>query len=177
MFLKDLMKNYTPNSNFKGELMADDFVLAIKVSSTSDKIADYAVVQEHVEGVDSALNSETSDKQYIRGGKSSSKKSTQRSFTVTGDRFIGDEAQDYMDKVKYKNGNDAVVPYVYFNVKNGKGEKGTVTIAVDKDGGGNSCDTAGISIKLSENGALPEDYTYADDSANETNADDSSKET
>lgn len=163
MLLKDLMKDYTPNSDFTGELMADDFVLAIKVSSTSDKIADYAVVQEHIEGVDSALNSETSDKQYIRSGKSSSKKSTQRSFTVTGDRFIGDEAQDYMDKVKYKNGEEACTSYVYFNLRNGKGEKGIVSIAVDKDGGGNSGDNAGISIKLSKNGALPEDYTYVDD--------------
>lgn len=165
MLLKELMKDYTPDPEFKGELMADDFVLAIKVSDISDLIDDYAVVQEHVEGVDSALNSENTDKQYIRGGKSSSKKSTQRTFTVTGDRFIGDEAQDFLDKKKYKNGAAACTSYVYFNLKNGKGEKGIVSIAVDKDGGGNSGDNAGISIKLSKNGALPEDYTYASDSA------------
>ena len=98
-------------------------------------------------------------------GKSSSKKATQRTFTVTGDRYVGDEAQDYFDKVKYKNGNDAVTSYVWFNIKNGKGEQGTVTVAVDKDGGGNSGDTAGISVTLSKNGALPKDYTYASDSA------------
>lgn len=164
MLVGELMKGYTPDPSFTGELMADDFVLAIKVSDDSEKIDDYAVVQEHIEGVDSALNSENSDKQYIRGGKSSSKKSTQRTFTVTGDRFIGDEAQDFLDKKKYKNGADACTSYVYFNLKNGKGEKGTVSIAVDKDGGGNSGDNAGISIKLSKNGALPEDYTYVSDS-------------
>lgn len=158
------MTGYTPEPSFTGELMADDFVLAIKVSDISDKIDDYAVVQEHISGVDSALNSENSDKQYIRGGKSSSKKSTQRTFTVTGDRFVGDEAQDFLDKKKYKNGADACTSYVYFNLKNGKGEKGIVSIAVDKDGGGNSGDNAGISIKLSKNGALPEDYTYVSDS-------------
>lgn len=165
MLLKDLMKDYTPAPEYKGELMADDFVLAIKVSNISDKVDDYAVVQEFIEGVDSALNSETSEKQYIRAGKSSSKKATQRTFTVTGDRYVGDEAQDYFDKVKYKNGNDAVTSYVWFNIKNGKGEQGTVTVAVDKDGGGNSGDTAGISVTLSKNGALPKDYTYASDSA------------
>lgn len=164
MLLGELMKGYTPDPSFTGELMADDFVLAIKTSDISDKIDDYAVVQEHVSGVDSALNSENSDKQYIRGGKSSSKKSTQRTFTVTGDRFIGDEAQDFLDKKKYENGADACTSYVYFNLKNGKGEKGIVSIAVDKDGGGNSGDNAGISIKLSKNGALPEDYTYVSDS-------------
>lgn len=164
MLLGELMTGYTPEPSFTGELMADDFVLAIKVSDISDKIDDYAVVQEHISGVDSALNSENTDKQYIRGGKSSSKKSTQRTFTVTGDRFVGDEAQDFLDKKKYKNGADACTSYVYFNLKNGKGEKGIVSIAVDKDGGGNSGDNAGISIKLSKNGALPEDYTYVSDS-------------
>ena len=99
MLLGELMKGYTPDLSFTGELMADDFVLAIKVSDISDKIDDYAVVQEHISGVDSALNSENSDKQYIRGGKSSSKKSTQRTFTVTGDRFVGDEAQDFLKAI------------------------------------------------------------------------------
>lgn len=164
MLLKELMKEYTPDPAFTGELMADDYVLAIKVSD-SELIDDYAVIQEHVEGVDSSLNSETSEKQYIRAGKSSSKKATQRTFTVTGDRFVGDEAQDYLDKVKYENGAGAVTSYVYFNLRNGKGEKGTVSIAVDKDGGGNSGDTAGISVTLSKNGALPVEYTYVSDSA------------
>lgn len=164
MLLSELMKDYTPNPEYKGEAMADDYVLAIKVSSTSDKIADYAVVQEHTEGVDSSLNSESNEKQYIRSGKSSSKKSTQRTFKVTADRYIGDEAQDYMDSVKYKNGAGAVTDYVYFSVLTGKGEKGKVAIAVDKDGGGNAGDNAGFSATLSKNGALPEDYTWVDDS-------------
>lgn len=164
MLLSELMKDYTPNPEYKGEAMADDYVLAIKVSSTSVKIADYAVVQEHTEGVDSSLNSENNEKQYIRSGKSSSKKSTQRTFKVTADRYIGDEAQDYMDSVKYKNGAGAVTDYVYFSVLTGKGEKGKVTIAVDKDGGGNAGYNAGFSATLSKNGALPEDYTWVDDS-------------
>lgn len=164
MLLKDLMANYTPNESFTGEVMADDFVLAIKVSSTSEKVADYAVVQEHTEGIDSSLNSECNDKQYIRAGKSTTKKSTQRTFTITADRYEGDEAQDYMDSVKYKTGSDVITDYVYFSLKTGKGEKGKISIAVDKDGGGNAGDNAGFSATLSKNGAAPTAYTYADDS-------------
>lgn len=164
MFLKDLMKDYTPNASYTGEVMADDYVLAIKVSSTSEKVADYAVVQEHTEGVDSSLNSESNDKQYIRAGKSTTKKSTQRTFTITADRYEGDEAQDYMDSVKYKTGSDVITDYVYFSLKTGKGEKGKISIAVDKDGGGNAGDNAGFSATLSKNGAAPTEYTYADDS-------------
>nr|DAP46690.1 MAG TPA: hypothetical protein [Caudoviricetes sp.] len=164
MLLKDLMANYTPNESFTGEVMADDFVLAIKVSSTSEKVADYAVVQEHTEGIDSSLNSESNDKQYIRAGKSTTKKSTQRTFTITADRYEGDEAQDYMDSVKYKTGSDVITDYVYFSLKTGKGEKGKISIAVDKDGGGNAGDNAGFSATLSKNGAAPTAYTYADDS-------------
>lgn len=160
MKLSELMGNYTPDTSFEGELMADDFVLAIDVSGTPDKIEDYAVIQEHVEGVDSSINSETSDKQYIRGGKSTTKKANQRTFSVTGDRYVGDEAQDFFEAKKYAVGQDAVTSYVYFNLKNGKGEKGTVSIAVDKDGGGNAGDNAGISVTLSKNGAAPEDYTW-----------------
>ena len=155
MLLKDLMKDYTPNASYTGEVMADDYVLAIKVSSTSEKVADYAVVQEHTEGVDSSLNSESNDKQYIRAGKSTTKKSTQRTFTITADRYEGDEAQDYMDSVKYKTGSDVITDYVYFSLKTGKGEKGKISIAVDKDGGGNAGDNAGFSATLSKNGAAP----------------------
>ena len=164
MLLKDLMTNYTPNESYTGEVMADDYVLAIKVSSTSEKVADYAVVQEHTEGVDSSLNSESNDKQYIRAGKSTTKKSTQRTFTITADRYEGDEAQDYMDSVKYKTGSDVITDYVYFSLKTGKGEKGKISIAVDKDGGGNAGDNAGFSATLSKNGTAPTAYTYADDS-------------
>lgn len=164
MLLKDLMKDYTPNASYTGEVMADDYVLAIKVSSTSEKVADYAVVQEHTEGVDSSLNSESNNKQYIRAGKSTTKKSTQRTFTITADRYEGDEAQDYMDSVKYKTGSDVITDYVYFSLKTGKGEKGKISIAVDKDGGGNAGDNAGFSATLSKNGAAPTEYTYADDS-------------
>ena len=69
-----------------------------------------------------------------------------------------------MDSVKYKTGSDVITDYVYFSLKTGKGEKGKISIAVDKDGGGNAGDNAGFSATLSKNGAAPTEYTYADDS-------------
>jgi len=165
MLLSELMESYASgiNADFEGELMADDYVLAINVKGTEGKtdITSYAVVQEHITGVDSSLNASTNDKQYIRSGTSSTKKDTQRSFSISGDRYIGDEAQDYMESVKYKTGSDAVTEYVFFNLKNGKGEQGTVTISVDNDGGGNAGDNATVSYTLSKNGAAPTDYTYS----------------
>lgn len=165
MLLSELMTSYTSsiNADYSGELMADDYVLAVNVSGStgSDDVDSYAVVQEHITGVDSSLNSSTNDKQYIRSGTSSTKKDTQRSFSVSGDRYVGDEAQDFFESIKYKTGSDAVTDYVYFNLKNGKGEKGTVTVSVDNDGGGNAGDNASVSYTLSKNGATPSDYTYS----------------
>lgn len=165
MLLKELMAKYTKVEDYVGEVMADDFVLAICTDKTKeDDVSSYAVIEEHTTGVDSSLGSESNDKQYIRSGKSSSKKSTQRTFKVTSDRFIGDEAQDYLDSIKYKNGEGAVCAYVYFNLINGDGEKGRVTCAVDTDGGGNAGDNAGFNATLSKNGAQPDKfnwYTYA----------------
>ena len=164
MKLSELMEDFTIDPLYKGEVMADDYVLAIDVSAEQNAdVDDYAVVQEHIAGVDSALSAETNEKQYIRGGKSSSKKSTQRTFGVEGDKYIGDEFQDYVDshEIKYGVGSKVVVNYVYFCLLNGVGEKGKVMIATNKDGGGNAGDNAGISINLSKNGAAPTKYTYS----------------
>ena len=92
-------------------------------------------MQVGVEGVESSLNAETNDKQYIRAGKSTTKKGTQRKFSIKGDRYSGDEFQDYAlsETVKYGVGNDCVVDYVYFNYLTGKGEKGKASLMVNTD--------------------------------------------
>lgn len=163
MILSELMKDFSKTEDYKGELMADDFVLAICTDKKKEEdVKSYAVVQEHTTGVDSSLNSESNDKQYLRSGLSSTKKSTQRTFSITSDRYIGDEAQDYLDSIKYKNGEDAVAAYVYFNLKNGAGEKGRVSCAVNTDGGGNAGDNAGFNATLSKNGAQPDDFNWYD---------------
>lgn len=163
MKLSELMKGHTPDAAFEGFVTADDMVLAIDVSANQEaEVGDYAVVQIGIEGVDPSLNSETKDAQYLRSGKSSTKTGTQRQFGITGDMYIGDEAQDFMlsHKIKYGTGQTVIVNYVFFNMLTGKGEKGTATVAVNSDGSGNSGDNAGIDIQLSKVGNAPEEFTY-----------------
>ena len=162
MKLSTLMAGYSPSATFKGEVMANDWVLAVDISaSQSAAIGDYYVVQEHIESAESSINSTTNDKEYIRSGKSSSKASNQRTFSVSGDRYIGDEAQDFFMSKKYAVGQAAVCKYVYFNLLDGKGETGTVTISVDSDGGGSAGENSTISISLSKTGAAPTDFEWS----------------
>jgi len=162
MKLSALMAGYSPSASFKGEVMANDWVLAVDTSaSQTAAIGDYYVVQEHIESAESSINSTTNDKEYIRSGKSSSKASNQRTFSVSGDRYIGDEAQDFFMSKKYAVGKAAVCKYVYFNLLDGKGETGTVTISVDSDGGGSAGENSTISISLSKTGAAPTDFEWS----------------
>ena len=72
-------------------------VLAIDTKSSAGvttEVKNYEVVQMGVEGLDANLNPVTSEKTYIRAGKSTQKTGTARSFAVSGDRYIGDPAQD-----------------------------------------------------------------------------------
>lgn len=162
MKLSALMENYSPNANFKGEVMANDWVLAIDTSASQTALyGDFAVIQEHIESAESSINSTTNDKEYIRSGRSSSKASNQRTFAVSGDRYIGDEAQDFLISKKYAIGQAAVVRYVYFSLLDGKGETGTATVSVDSDGGGSAGDNSTISINLSKTGAAPVDFEWS----------------
>lgn len=162
MKLSVLMANYNPNASFKGEVMANDMVLAIDTSvSQTAAFGDFAVIQEHIESAESSINSTTNDKEYIRSGKSSSKASNQRTFAVSGDRYVGDEAQDYFMDHKYSVGQAAVVRYVYFSLLTGLGETGTVTISVDSDGGGSAGENSTISVNLSKTGAAPTAFAWS----------------
>ena len=51
--------------------------------------------------------------------------------------------------------------YVYFSILTGKGEKGTVSIIVNSDGGGNAGENSSISIDLRSVGTAPTEYTYS----------------
>lgn len=115
-----------------------------------------------VEGLDAQLNPITVDKTYIRAGQSTMRTGTQRSFTISGDRYIGDEVQDYIfaHGIKYGTGNDVVTNYVYFNIRNGKGERGQVTIIVNSDGGGNAGESSSIDVEFKKIGDMPTEYTY-----------------
>lgn len=164
MTIKDLMNGKAPNASYEGFVTNDDFVLAVDVSgSGEDDIGNYVVAQMGVAGLDAQMNPITQDKQYIRAGQSTIKTGTQRTFKVTGDRYAGDPFQDYCfgHDVKYGIGDAVTVPYVYFCILNGKGEKGKVAIIVNSDGSGSSGESASVDIDLKKSGAMPEEYTYS----------------
>lgn len=166
MKLSELMAGYTPSADFEGWVTNDDFVLAIDLTPTADSATDpddYGVVQIGIEGLDAQMNPVTVDKQYLRAGQSSTRTGTQRTFKATGDRYIGDEVQDYIfsHKIKYGVGQAVITNYIYFNLLNGKGEKGQVSIIINSDGSGNSGENAGIDVDFKKVGSLPIEYTYA----------------
>ena len=162
MKLSDLMKGHTPDPSYEGFSTADDFVLAVDFSGTATGPDDYVVAQEGITEHSGALNPQTQDSQYIRGGQQTMKTGNQRAFKATGDRYIGDKFQDFAfsHAIKFGTGNSVVVPYVYFNILTGKGEKGNVSIIVNSDGSGNAGESSGIDIDLKKTGAAPTEYTY-----------------
>lgn len=165
MKLSELMAGFTPNPDYEGWVTNDDWVFAINLTpgTPATRVSDYGVVQMGIEGLDAQLNPITSEKTYIRAGQSTQRTGTQRSFAVTGDRYIGDEVQDYIfsHDIKYGTGNAVVTDYVYFNVLNGKGEKGQVSIIINSDGGGNAGESSAIDVEFRKIGSNPAEYTYS----------------
>lgn len=163
MKLSELMAGRSPDPAFEGFVTNDDMVLAVDVSAKGDTApGDYVVVQMGIDGLDAQNNPVTVDKQYIRAGQSTMKTGSQRSFKVSGDRYVGDPFQDYAcsPAIMQGVGQAVIVPYVYFCLLNGKGERGTVSIITNSDASGAAGENAGIDIELKKVGAAPEAYTY-----------------
>lgn len=163
MKVSELMQNVTLDPTYEGPLTNDDIVLAVNTSASAETaVGDYAVVQDYIKGVDGQMNPITQDSQYIRSGQSTMKTGDQRTFKVTGDAYVGDDFQDYAlsHEVKYGTGETVITDYVKFNLYNGKGEKGKVSIIVNSDGSGNAGENAGIDIDLRKVGGKPEEFTY-----------------
>lgn len=167
MKLSELMANHTINPDFEGFVTNDDYVLAVDCGETPatdfTKPGDFAVVQMGVAGLDSNLNPITQDKIYIRAGQSTTKTGNQRSFSITGDRYEGDEFQDFAlsHDVKYGTGQSVVRKYVYFNTLTGKGEQGEGTIIINSDGSGEAGNNAEIDIEIRKSGSAPTEFSYS----------------
>lgn len=165
MKVSELMKDRTLNPEYEGWVTNDDYVFAINTSAGETTVTDgeFEVVEMGIAGLDSQMNPVTQDKQYIRSGQNTMKTGTQRSFSVTGDRYVGDPAQDFClsHKMKYGTGNNVVTDYLYFNILNGKGEKGKVSIIVNSDGSGNAGESSAVDIEFKKIGSNPVEYTYA----------------
>ena len=133
MKLSELMANHKPDPAYEGFVTNDDFVLAVDCSDEGkgEDPKEFEVVELGVSGLDAQMNPVTQDKQYIRAGQSTTKTGTQRSFAVSGDRYVGDAFQDFAlsHKVKY--------------------------------GTGNAGESAAIDIEIRKAGEQPTEYTYA----------------
>lgn len=165
MLLATLMTDVTPDPAYDGGATNDEYILAIDTNPlavTPTEKAAYAVAGIFLEGVDAQLNPSLTEKTYIRMGATSTKTGNQRTFKISGDRYIGDAAQDYMlaHAIKYGIGKTVITNYVYFNMVTGIGESGEVAIIVNSDGGGNSGENSAIDIELKSCGGTPSEYTY-----------------
>ena len=166
MTLTELMAGVTVNKDFTGFVTNDDWVLAVDCGAVAatdvTSAGDFAVVQMGVAGLDSNMNPVTVDKTYIRAGQSTAKTGNQRSFSITGDRYIGDEFQDFAlsHEIKYGPGQKVVRKYVYFNIVTGKGESGDAVIIVNSDGSGEAGNSSEIDIELKKSGAAPSEYEW-----------------
>lgn len=162
MKLSEYMAAVTASAT--GERTGRQMVLAVDCSaegSTADIVDDYAVIAQHVENHGASLSPTTVDKSYIGEGETTLKTGTKRSFAVTGQLLRGDAFHDFINShaVKYGVGSTVQRGYVYFDPGTKQGEKGRVTIAVNKDGAGAASDPGDIDVTLSVVGT-PDEYTY-----------------
>lgn len=151
----------TPNPDYSGPEMTDDFILGIRTSSEQESPEDYTVCQNRISEHSAALNTSTSTDTYIRTGPSTSKTAATRSFAINGHRCPGNPFQDFAlsHKMIYALGADAEVDYVYFSLRTGKGETGRAALIVTADGSGAAGNKAGFAITL-EAVETPKAYTY-----------------
>lgn len=152
----------TPNPSFAGEVINDDFILAIKTADSQSDVKSWMVCADHITSYAASLNPKTSDNTFVRTGTVTTKTGNQRKFSISGNRVIGDAFQDYClgHDIMYGTGSDVTVEYVYFCLRTGKGEKGNASIIVNNDADGNAGDPAGVKIDLCVSGK-PADYTYS----------------
>ncbi|MCL1789866.1 MAG: hypothetical protein FWG40_00655 [Peptococcaceae bacterium] len=161
MTLQELMAGVTPSATFEGFSTADDMVFAVGFTEGVG-VGDYLVAQVGVSEASGKLSAQTQDSQYLRTGQVTTKTGTSRSFTVNGDRHCGDPFQDELlsHGIKYGTGQAVIKPYVYFNMLTGKGETGSISIAVENDLGGAAGDNASFTATLTST-VKPVEYEYA----------------
>lgn len=161
MELKTYMAAVTASAT--GERTGRQMVLAVDCGTqeTSTGVGSFAVVANHVENHGASLNAKTNDKSYIGEGDMTLRTGVQRVFSVTGQLLRGDTFHDFINShaIKYGVGSEVQRGYVYFDPGTKKGEKGRVTISVNKDGSGAASDPGDIDVTLSVIGT-PEEYEY-----------------
>lgn len=162
MKLSELMKGVTPSPEFEGVVTAGDYVLAVDFSGSASGPADYIVADGGVTEQSGALEATTAESTYLRSGTTETKTGTKRTFTVAGDRMAADDFQEALlaHTIKYGTGQSVIKKYVYFCILTGKGEQGSLSIAVEDDQGGEAGGNATWSATLTAVGT-PTEYTYS----------------
>ena len=153
----------TPDEEYTGVETTDNFILGIQTEATGQETPDlYTVVQEHITEHSAAINNSSTDTAYIRTGTVTTKTGAQRQFTINGERFAGDDFQDFAlsNKMLFATGQDAVVKYVWFSLRTGKGEQGQAVLIVSNDASNAANNPAGFSCQLNAVGK-PKEYTYS----------------
>lgn len=145
-------KGIEPKASYTGTEDTDDFIFAVQTDSSSQtKKSAWIVCADHVKEHSGALNATTTDEAFIRTGTVTSKTGTQRTFSINGNRCVGDDFQSFAlsHKIKYGTGKDVIVPYIYFSVRTGKGESGSAALIVTSDVGGaaNASATFAMDVK------------------------------
>lgn len=167
------MKGIEPSADYTGPENTDDFIFAIcrPTGDTADKLSTWTVCADHVKEHSGSLNATTSDTTYIRTGTTTVKGETQRTLSINGDRCVGDAFQDFLlsHRIKYGAGQSVVVPYVYFSVRTGKGEKGKAALIVTSDVGGSASAAATFAADVKGSGT-PDELDYLTAVAAETQA-------
>lgn len=162
MLLSELMNGLEPDPSYVGITTADDMALALNLAATpAASPVGYFVAEQGITEAAGALEAQTQDSQYLRTGQVSTKTGTNRTFTINGDRMVGDAFQDAIlaHSIKYGRGSRVVVDYVYFNMLTGIGEQGKVSIAVEDDFSGAAGENATFSVALTST-EEPKEYTY-----------------
>lgn len=155
------LSGLTPSADYTGVETTDDFLLAVQTEASQTDVKNWVVCADHVREHSGALNASTTDNTYIRTGPVTTKGTTQRTFSINGNRCVGDAFQDFLlsHKIVFGSGSDVVVPYIYFSARTGKGEVGECVLIVTSDVGGSAgaaatfaCDAKGIET--------PEEFDY-----------------
>lgn len=155
-------KGITPSADYKGIEEADDFIFAIQTDkATQTEKAKWIVCADHVKEHSGALNATTTDDTFIRTGPVTTKGTTQRTLSIQGDRYVGDAFQDFLlsHGIAFGSGQSVVVPYLYFSLRTGKGEKGEGALILTSDVGGSAGANATFAADFKGIG-IPEAFNY-----------------
>lgn len=151
------------SANATGTYTGREMILAVDCSADgSAAVADYDIAGIHIEDVGAEIETESETRTYIAEGQETIRTTARRKFTIDGVRYISDTFQDFLcsHAVKYGTGAGVSRGYVYFHAGTLAGEKGTLTISVQSDGGGDAASLAELKAELTSVGT-PEEYSYA----------------